>query len=76
MNPRITIDPNICHGKPVIKGTRVLVSLIFGALAAGDSAEDIIRDYPNITLEDIKAALEFGVTLTNYESIPYEYKAS
>ncbi len=60
MNQRIIIDPNICHGKPVVKGTRVLVSNILGALASGESFRDIIEEYPNITHEDILAALAFG----------------
>jgi len=64
MNTRIIIDPKICHGKPVIKGTRVLVSNILGDLAAGETAEKIILNYPSISPADIKAALEFGNTLS------------
>ena len=52
MNIRITIDPTICHGKPVIKNTRVLVSNILSDLADGLSFDDIIKSYPNIT-EDL-----------------------
>ena len=73
---RISIDPQICHGKPTIKGTRVLVSNILGALASGDSFDIILNDYPNITKEDIHAALYFGSHLSNYESFPYDTKAS
>ena len=58
MNSRISINPNICHGKPVITGTRVLVSNILGALAAGETQDEIIEDYPNITEEDILAVSE------------------
>ena len=57
MKDRIEINPKICHGKPTIKGTRVIVSNILGALASGDSVEEILNDYPNITQEDIFAAL-------------------
>ena len=64
MNTRIIIDPKICHGKPVIKGTRVLVSNILGDLAAAETAEKIILDYPSISSTDIEAALEFGGTLS------------
>ena len=46
MNERLQIDPAICHGKPVIKGTRVLVSTLLGALAAGDTIEKLLGDYP------------------------------
>lgn len=76
MQDRIHIDPNICHGKPVIRGTRVLVSNILGALASGESFEDIIADYPGITREDILAALSFGSNLSNFESHPYDLKVS
>jgi uncharacterized protein (DUF433 family) len=72
MNARISIDANICHGKPVIKGTRVLVSNILSSLAAGESIEEIIKDYPNIMRNDIIAALEFGSQLSTFETIPYE----
>lgn len=73
---RIQINPNICHGKPVIKGTRVLVSNILSSLASGESIEDILKDYPNISKEDISAALSFGSHLSNFESFPYDVKAS
>lgn len=76
MLDRISITANICHGKPVIKGTRVLVSNILGALASGNSINDILKDYPNITEKDIKAALHFGSILSNYETFPYDVKAS
>lgn len=75
MNTRISINPEICHGKPVIAGTRVLVSNILASLAAGESAEDIFENYPGLTPEDIRAALEFGSELAQFESLPYE-KAS
>jgi uncharacterized protein (DUF433 family) len=63
MNERIQIDPAICHGKPVIRGTRVLVSTILGALSGGDSVADVLEDYPTICEEDIRAALAFGGAL-------------
>lgn len=72
MSDRISIDPNICHGKPTIKGTRVLVANILGALASGDSFDEILEDYPNITAEDIKAALAFSSELSSFETHPYE----
>ncbi len=53
MDSRITIDPNICHGKPVIKNTRVLVSNILADLSIGQSHDEIIENYPNIDAEDI-----------------------
>lgn len=69
MNNRIIIDPNICHGKPVIKNTRVLVSNILADLADGLTVNQILENYPNITEEDIRAALEFGSELAQFESI-------
>lgn len=67
-----TDRPKICHGKPVIKGTRVLVSNILGALGSGDSIEDILEDYPNITRDDVYAALSFASELANFEESVYE----
>jgi uncharacterized protein (DUF433 family) len=58
MGNRISIDSKICHGKPVIKGTRVLVSNILSALASGDSIDKLLKDYPNISREDIAAVLD------------------
>ena len=72
MNDRISINPNVCHGKPVIKGTRVMVSIILGALAGGDTIDKILEDYPNISREDIFAALQFGSELSNFETIEYK----
>ena len=62
----------VCHGKPVIKGTRVMVSTILGALAGGDSTEMILEDYPNISGQDIAAALAFASELSQFEDVPYE----
>ncbi|MDR4497017.1 MAG: DUF433 domain-containing protein [Candidatus Scalindua sp.] len=72
MITRVEINPKVCHGKPVIKGTRVLVSNILGALGAGDSIEEVLEDYPNITREDINASLTFGSKLAQFEELPYE----
>jgi len=76
MYDRISINPNTCHGKPVIKGTRVLVSNILSSLASGESYEEIIKDYPNISKEDILAALSFSSNLSSFESYPYDIKVS
>ncbi len=59
MEDRIVLDPKICHGMPTIKGTRVLVSNILGALSTRQTFEEILEDYPNITREDISAALKY-----------------
>ena len=72
MNSKIEINPNICHGNPVIKNTRVLVSNILADLAAGSTYKEIIQNYPNITEEDIRAVFDFSSELTQFETIPYE----
>lgn len=59
MSERISIDPAVQHGKPVIRGTRVPVARILGSLAGGMSREEIVDEY-RVTLEDIAAALEFA----------------
>lgn len=72
MDPRIQIDPKVCHGKPVIRGTRVLVSTLLGALSGGDTIHMVLQDYPTITAEDIAAALAFAGQLSNYQVADYE----
>jgi uncharacterized protein (DUF433 family) len=72
MHERIAINAEICHGKPVIKGTRVLVGNILGALAGGDPIEAILEDYPSITRGDVLAALAFGGELSRFQESPYE----
>jgi len=65
---RIVIDKNIRHGKPVIRGTRVPVDLILGALAGGMSYREICEDY-EITEEDIRAAIEYAAKIVSNEEI-------
>jgi uncharacterized protein (DUF433 family) len=72
MHERIEINAEICHGKPVIKGTRVMVANILGALAGGDSIETILEDYPSLTRADVQAALVFGGELSRFQESPYE----
>ena len=57
---RISVDPNICHGKACIKGTRVLVSVILDNLAAGLKPVEILASYPSLAEEDIKAAIAYA----------------
>jgi uncharacterized protein (DUF433 family) len=57
---RISIDPTIHHGKPCIKGTRVPVSVIVESIADGDTTEQIIQSWPQLTPADITAALKFA----------------
>lgn len=66
MTQGITIDPRICHGKPVLEGTRVPVSIVVGSLAGGMSFEDIEREY-DLTAVQIRAALRFANELVEQE---------
>jgi len=65
---RISSDPDILHGKPCIKGTRIPVYLIVSLIAEGETVENIIKDYPSLTLEDIRAALRCAAKLSEYEA--------
>jgi uncharacterized protein (DUF433 family) len=66
MNERISIDPAVQHGRPVIKGTRVPVVVILGSIAGAMSREEIMREY-HVTNEDITAALEYACELVAEE---------
>ena len=66
---RIVSVPQVCHGKPCIRGTRVLVSSILGSLAAGFSRDEILANYPGIRPGDIDAALAFAADLTSYHTL-------
>ena len=75
MNPllnRITIDPEICFGKPCIRGTRIWVSLILDYLANGMALEDILAEYPQLETDDIRAAIAYGAEMSRerYVDIP------
>ena len=57
---RIEMDPRVCGGQPVIKGTRIPVEIILDQLAGGESWDSILKGYPELTEEDIRAALQFA----------------
>lgn len=67
---RIAVDPAICHGKACIKGTRIFVSVILDNLAAGISAEEILRSYPPLTTVDIHAAIAYAAELARERMVP------
>ncbi len=73
---RISIDPNVCFGKPCIKGTRIWVSLILDFLASGDTIEDILADYPQLTVEDIRAAMAYGAEMARERFVPIPLEAT
>ena len=63
MNPllqRISVDPNVCFGKPCIRGTRIWVSLILDFLANGATTAEILAEYSQLTEEDVRAAIAYG----------------
>jgi uncharacterized protein (DUF433 family) len=61
----ISVDPNICHGKACIKGTRIMVSVVLDNLAAGLTQEEIIRQYPQLTPAAIRAAIAYAAELSH-----------
>ena len=66
---RITINPEICHGKPVIRNTRYTVGLILDLLSAGMTEKDIVDDYPALDVRDIRACLAFASKLSKVKTI-------
>ncbi len=67
---RISINPNVCHGKPCIKGTRIWVSLILDFLASGSTVDEILKEYPQLTREDIQACMAYGAEAVRERFIP------
>ncbi|GGA20487.1 MULTISPECIES: DUF433 domain-containing protein [unclassified Okeania] len=66
---RITINPNICHGKPCLRGLRYPVEFILELLSSGMTIEEILEDYDDLERDDILAALQFATRLTQVKSI-------
>lgn len=63
---RIVVDPEIVHGRPAVRGTRVRVSDVLALLAAGASEAEILEDYPYLTAEDIRACLAYAAAQTDH----------
>lgn len=61
---RITVDPLVCHGKACIKGTRIMVSVVLDNLAEGVTENEILKSYPSLSFEDIKAAIAYAAELS------------
>ena len=66
---RITMDPDICHGKPTIRGMRYPVEMILELMSSGMTIEEILADYEDIEREDILASLEFATKLSQIKRI-------
>ena len=71
---KISVDPNICFGKPCIRGHRIWVSLLLDLLADGMTVEEILAEYPQLTKDDIRAAIAYGAEMSRerYVDIPAE----
>ena len=65
----IVSDPQICHGKACVRGTRIMVSVILDNLADGLSPDEIVAEYPPLTLDDVRAAIAYAAVLTREEEL-------
>ncbi|HEY2237039.1 MAG TPA: DUF433 domain-containing protein [Candidatus Angelobacter sp.] len=74
---RISINPDVCFGKPCIRGHRIWVSLILDFLANGASVEDILQDYPQLEESDIMACIAYGAEMSRerFVDIPLESRS-
>lgn len=74
---RISIDPNVCFGKPCIKGHRIWVSLILDLLSSGTSVAEILSNYPGLTEADVMACIAYGAEMSRerYVDLPLNHSA-
>ncbi len=72
MNGRITITPDVCSGRPVVRDTRIAAQTVLEFLAAGDSIDDVLAEYPALTREDVQACLDYASRLmaNHYSVVP------
>ena len=73
---RISVDPAVCFGKPCIRGTRIWVSLILDNLSEGVSEEELLKAYPSLRPEDIRACLAYAAEMTRERVIPVPSEVS
>jgi uncharacterized protein (DUF433 family) len=79
MNPlleRISVDPNICFGKPCIRGTRIWVSLVLDFLANGMAVSEILEEYPQLSEADVRAALAYGAEMSRERYVEITVEAA
>ena len=70
MSERITVSPDTCNGRPVIRGTRIAAQTVLEFLAAGDSVEELLKEYPTLQREDVQACLDYASRLmANHYSV-------
>jgi uncharacterized protein (DUF433 family) len=67
---RISIKPTVCHGRPCIRRTRIWVSLVLDFLANGETIEQILEGYPQLTEEDVRACLAYGAEMSREQFVP------
>ena len=72
MPERITLNPDICNGRPVVRGTRITVQTVLEFMAAGDSVDDVLAEYPDLTRQDVQACLDYASRLmaNHYSVVP------
>ena len=66
---RITMNPDLCHGKPCVRGLRYPVTMIVDLLGSGMSSQEILADYPDLEAADIQACLQFAARLSDVKSL-------
>ena len=70
MSERISIKPDVCNGRPVVRGTRIAVQTVLEFLAAGDSVEEVLEEYPRLTRADVQACIDYASrVMGNYFSV-------
>ena len=67
---RITVDPVVCHGQACIKGTRIMAAVVLDNLAAGLDTDEIVRSYPPLTADDVRAAMAYAADLARERMVP------
>jgi len=74
---RVSVDPRVCFGKPTIRGTRIWVSLILDLLAGGMTTAEVLDEYPQLAIDDIRAAIAYGAEMSRerYVVLPIEAPA-
>lgn len=73
---RISVDPQVCHGKACIAGTRIMVSVVLDNLAAGETQESILRSYPTLKSQDVRAAIAYAAELARERIIELPSKVA
>ncbi|MCX5643540.1 MAG: DUF433 domain-containing protein [Phycisphaerae bacterium] len=72
MNDQITVDPRICNGKPVISGTRIPVTVVLDQLAETESVQEVLRRYPELSPEQVKAVLQYCHAMIDHTELEPE----